>query len=100
MAKPDITIIGAGVVGICCAYYLQRAGHKVTVVDRLEPGMAASFGNAGGLAIGAVVPLSVPGLAFKVPGWLLDPGAPLALRWSYLQRIAPWLWQFLRGKIA
>ncbi|MDH3691000.1 MAG: FAD-binding oxidoreductase [Gammaproteobacteria bacterium] len=93
--KPHVTIIGAGVVGICCACYLQRSGFKVTVIDRLDPGMAASYGNAGGLGIGEVAPVSMPGIAFKVPGWLMDPTGPLALRLAYLPKITPWLLKFL-----
>lgn len=94
---PHVTIIGAGIVGICCACYLQREGLRVTVIDRLGPGEGASFGNAGGLAYGEIIPTSTPGLAFKVPGWVMDPAGPLALRWSYLPKIAPWLIRFLRA---
>jgi D-amino-acid dehydrogenase len=43
----SVTVIGAGIVGMCCAAYLQRDGHHVTVIDRVGPGEATSFGNAG-----------------------------------------------------
>ena len=89
------TVIGAGIIGICCACYLQRAGFAVTVVDRLGPGEATSFGNAGGLATGEIVPHATPGLIWEIPGWLLDPLGPLAVRWSYLPRAMPWLIRFL-----
>jgi D-amino-acid dehydrogenase len=89
------TVIGAGIVGICCACYLQRAGFTVTVVDRLGPGEGVSFGNAGGLATGEIVPHATPGMIGEIPGWLLDPFGPLAVRWSYLPRAMPWLMRFL-----
>ncbi len=94
-APGSATVIGAGIVGICCACYLQRAGFAVTVVDRSGPGEEASFGNAGGLANGEIIPHSTPGLIWEIPGWLLDPLGPLAVRWSYLPRAMPWLIRFL-----
>ncbi|MDH3694602.1 MAG: FAD-binding oxidoreductase [Gammaproteobacteria bacterium] len=92
-----ITVVGAGIVGLCCAWYLQRAGYLVTLIDRKEPGLEASFGNAGGLGIAEIVPLSSPGLIWKVPGGLMDPMGPLAVRWSYLPKITPWLMRFIRA---
>ncbi len=102
MAKADgaaqkVVVIGAGIVGLACASYLRRDGHAVTLVDRLPPGEGCSFGNAGGLSPGSVVPLALPGTAAKVPGWLLDPLGPLALRWSYLPQALPWLIRFARA---
>ena len=91
------TVIGAGAVGMCCACFLQRAGFQVTVVDRLDPGMGASYGNAGGIAVSSVIPVSTPGLLRTAPGWLLDPKGPLTVRWRYLPTLAPWLVKFLRA---
>ena len=50
MAK-SVTVIGAGIVGVCCALHLQREGFKVQLVDKGEPGMKASFGNSGSFGI-------------------------------------------------
>ena len=91
----DVTVIGAGIVGIATALYLQRDGHSVTVVDRDEPGQATSFGNAGAFAIAEVMPLSAPGVLWRVPGWLFDPLGPLAIRWRYLPQLFPWLVRFI-----
>jgi D-amino-acid dehydrogenase len=90
----NITVIGAGIVGIATASYLRRDGHAVTVVDPLPPGEYCSFGNAGILSPGSCVPIAMPGVLFQVPGYLLDPLGPLALRWSYLPRALPWLLRF------
>ena len=91
----DIIVAGAGIVGISCAIWLQRDGHRVTVVDRAGPGSGTSYGNGGVLAAGAVVPVTTPGLLAKAPGMLLSRDAPLFLRWSYLPRLLPFLRQYL-----
>lgn len=94
--SPPMVVIGAGIVGLSCAHRLAEDGRSVTVIDAGEPGMGASFGNAGAIAIMEVAPLSAPGVMWQVPGWLLDPLGPLALRWGYLPTILPWLLRFLR----
>lgn len=90
MPPSHITIIGAGIIGISTAAFLQRAGHKVTVIDRVAPGEGCSFGNAGGVAFAEVVPTIRPRVLLKIPGWLLDPLGPLTIRWSYLPKALPW----------
>lgn len=90
MAHPHVTIIGAGIIGISTAAFLQRAGHKVTVIDRVGPGDGCSFGNAGGVAFAEVTPTIHPRILLKIPGWLLDPTGPLTIRWSYLPKALPW----------
>jgi glycine/D-amino acid oxidase-like deaminating enzyme len=91
----NITIIGAGIVGIATACHLRRDGHEVTVVDMRPPGEYCSFGNAGILSPGSCVPLATPGILWKVPGYLADPMGPLTVRWSYLPRAMPWLLRFV-----
>ena len=90
MTQPHATIIGAGIVGVCTAAFLQRAGYGVTIVDRLPPGEGCSFGNAGGLAFAEIMPNIHPRVFAKIPGWLLDPLGPLTIRWSYFPRAVPW----------
>lgn len=90
MTNLSATIIGAGIVGMSTAAFLQRGGYKVTVIDRLPPGEGCSFGNAGGLAFAEVVPSIHPKVLLKIPGWLMDPLGPLTIRWSHLPRALPW----------
>ena len=90
-----VTVIGAGIVGVACASYLQRDGHRVTLIDKGEPGRMTSFGNAGGISPASVVPIGMPGMIKDVPKWLLDPDGPLYVRWSHLPRTLPWLVRFL-----
>ncbi len=90
----EITVIGAGIVGICCACYLQRSGFAVTLVDREEPAMQTSFGNAGGISPGSVTPLGMPGMWKQIPRWLLDDNTPLVIKGRYLPKALPWLARF------
>jgi D-amino-acid dehydrogenase len=95
-AAHHVVVVGAGIVGVCCAGWLQRKGFSVTLIERDGPGEATSFGNAGSLSPTAVMPVAMPGMMKQIPGWLLDPLGPLAVRWSYLPQSLPWLLRFLR----
>ncbi len=88
-------IVGMGIVGVATAIRLQRAGWRVSLIDREGPAAGASFGNGGVLASCAIVPVTTPGLIAKAPRMLFDPTAPLFLRWGYLPKLAPWLVRFL-----
>ncbi len=99
-SNPPVVVIGAGIVGVCCAAYLAREGRAVTVIDPGDPGMGASFGNGACLFGSSIVPMSQPGMIWSVPRYLLDPDGPLAIRMRYLPRLAPWLWRFRRAGTA
>ncbi|HCL66073.1 MAG TPA: FAD-dependent oxidoreductase [Rhizobium sp.] len=95
-AEPKhVVIVGAGIIGISTAVWLLRAGHRVTIVDRLGVGEGTSYGNGGVLASCSIVPVTVPGLMRKAPRMLFDRNQPLFLRWSYLPKLAPWLVRYL-----
>ncbi len=89
-----VAVIGAGIVGVCAALSLRREGFRVTLIEREGPGEGASFGNGAVIGEESVVPVAMPGILGKVPGMLFDRRGPLALRWSYLPRLAPWLLRF------
>lgn len=93
----SVIVIGAGVVGIGCASYLQRYGHKVTVIDRLPPGRATSYGNGGGIASTFVLPLAMPGLMKRYLRYYMDPEGPVSLRWRHMPFMLPFLWKFLKN---
>ncbi len=97
MTGRNFTVLGAGIVGICCALYLQRDGHTVTLIDRDAPGAGASYGNAGILSAGSVHPVGMPGIWKKGLKMLFDPLAPMTVRPSYAMQIAPWLWGMFKA---
>ena len=82
-----VVVIGAGIVGVCTAWHLLRRGANVLLIDRDEPGLGCSYGNAGAVSFGSVAPLAM----------LLDPAAPLRIPLRYLPKAAPWLWRFVRA---
>ena len=86
-----VLILGAGVIGTTSAYYLAKAGHEVTVIDR-QPGagLETSFGNAGELSYGYSSPWAGPGIPVKAIKWLLMPDGPLVIRPMLDQRM--WVW--------
>ncbi len=92
-APVDIAIIGAGVIGLACAFELAEAGREVMLFDA-APGRGASFGNAGGITPGWVAPTATPATLRALPRMLLDPQSPLVIRPSYLPRLLPWLLHF------
>ncbi|SDE12282.1 D-amino-acid dehydrogenase [Salipiger thiooxidans] len=90
-----VAVIGAGIVGVATAIWLQRDGHQVILIDKAGPAEGTSHGNAGVLASCSVLPVTGPGLWLKAPKMLLDPNQPLFMKWSYLPKIAPWLMKFM-----
>jgi D-amino-acid dehydrogenase len=92
-----VVVIGAGIVGVATAIALLRDGCRVTILDPGPPGgaQAASFGNGAWISPASVVPMSMPGLWRKVPGFLLDASGPLTIRPASLPSLAPWLLRFV-----
>ena len=92
----QVTIIGAGVVGICTALSLAEKGVLVRLIDRDAPGQGASYGNAGVVAPHSIVPNAAPGLWKKLPGWLLSKDGPVRIRPEHVLKFLPWGLRALR----
>jgi len=93
-----VLVLGSGVVGVTTAYYLARAGHQVTVVDRQPgPAMETSFANAGQISPGYASPWAAPGIPLKALKWLFQRHAPLSLRPDFTWQQLQWMWQMLRN---
>lgn len=91
-----VVVVGGGIIGLCAAHYLSRAGARVTIVDRAQLGGACSAGNAGWICPSISFPLPSPGLTTTSLRWLLKVDSPLYLKPSALFGLAPWLLQFRR----
>lgn len=91
-----VVILGAGVVGVTSAWYLAKAGHDVTVVDRREgPALETSFANAGEISPGYASPWAAPGIPMKALRWLFMQHAPLILRPRVDAAMLRWLFAML-----
>jgi D-amino-acid dehydrogenase len=93
-----VLILGSGVIGVTSAYYLARAGHEVTVVDRQpEPALETSFANAGEVSPGYSSPWAGPGVPVKAVKWLLMKHGPLVIRPNLDPVMWVWLLKMLRN---
>src|SRR5882724_3872065 len=93
--QADVVVLGAGIVGVSAAYAARQRGLSVILVDRREPGSETSYGNAGILSSGSILPLNKPLLWSALPSYLTNRHA--ALRWdpAWAMRNIDWLVRFL-----
>jgi len=84
-----VVVIGGGVIGLSSAYFLQEAGHSVTVIDQTDISNNCSYGNAGYVCPSHFVPLATPGIVKQGLKWMLNPQSPFyvkpRLSWSLMQ---------------
>ncbi|KFK94444.1 MULTISPECIES: D-amino acid dehydrogenase [unclassified Serratia (in: enterobacteria)] len=93
-----VVILGSGVVGVASAWYLAKAGHEVTVIDRQPgPAMETSAANAGQISPGYAAPWAAPGVPLKAIKWMFQRHAPLAIRLDGSSFQLRWMWQMLRN---
>lgn len=91
-----IVVIGAGIIGLSTAYELLRAGHEVTLLEKSSGvGLATSFANGAQLSYAYVQPLASPATLRDVPGYLIDPAAPLKFKPQLSWAQWKWCCQFL-----
>ncbi len=88
-----VVVVGGGISGLCCAYYLRKRDVDVTIVDSTHVGArtASSWGNGGWIAPAQAGPLPEPGLTVYGLRALLNADSALYFRPGYLPHLAPWL---------
>lgn len=93
-----VLVLGSGVIGVTTAYYLAKAGHDVTVIDRQPgPALETSFANAGQISPGYASPWAAPGIPLKAAKWLFQKHAPLAIRPDGSLFQLQWMWEMYRN---
>ncbi len=92
-----IIIIGGGIIGLCSAYYLQKEGCEVSVIDQSNMDEGASYVNAGYLSPSHIIPLSAPGVMKKGIQWMFDPSSPLYIKPRLEADFLKWAWAFNRS---
>ena len=93
----NVAVVGAGIVGICTSFFLQKSGHKVTLLDHNEPGSQTSYGHACTFADYASIPVNSPSLFRQIPSMLFKKDSPLAVDFFYVIKHLPWAIKFLNN---
>ena len=96
MAK-KIVIIGGGIIGLSTAYYLQKDGHKVTVIDKSDFSSGASYVNAGYITPSHIIPLSAPGMITKGIKWMFNSSSPFYVKPRLDKDFLEWSWLFKKS---
>jgi len=93
-----VVIVGAGVIGLCTAYYCAKRGFTVTVVDRKAAKRdGCSFGNAGMIVPSHFIPLAAPGMFKLALKWMWNPASPLYIKPRLDADLMDWGWKFWRA---
>lgn len=96
--QKHVVIVGAGVIGVCTAYYCAKRGHRVTVIDRNpEQRDGCSFGNAGMVVPSHFVPLAAPGMVALGLKWMWNPESPFYIKPRLDGELMSWAWKFIRA---
>ncbi|WP_430408664.1 NAD(P)/FAD-dependent oxidoreductase [Kordia sp.] len=98
--KKEVIIIGGGIIGLCCAYYLQQDGHQVSIVDKSDISSGASFVNAGYITPSHMIPLAAPGMITKGLKWMLNSSSPFYVKPRLDSDFLKWSWLFKKSATA
>lgn len=95
--EKQVVIVGGGVIGLFTAFYLNRSGHQVTVIDQGDFKTGCSFGNAGMIVPSHVIPLAAPGMISQGIKWMFDSKSPFYVRPRLSKDLLSWGMQFRRS---
>lgn len=90
-------VIGAGIIGLSSAYYLQQSGWEVTVLDKGDLSDNCSYGNAGMIVPSHFVPLAAPGMLEKGIKWMFNSKSPFYVRPSLNMELVGWGLKFMKS---
>ena len=93
----EVIIIGGGIIGLCSAYYLQKEGHQVTIVDKSDISSGASFVNAGYITPSHFIPLAAPGMITKGIKWMMNSSSPFYVKPRLNIDFLKWFWAFKKS---
>lgn len=93
----EVIIIGGGIIGLSSAFYLQQAGHRVTIIDRTDMRDGCSYGNAGYVAPSHFVPLATPGIVKQGLKWMFNSKSPFYVKPRLDRALIQWGWQFMKS---
>lgn len=93
----EVVIIGGGIIGLSTAYYLQKEGCKVTVIDKSNFSGGASYVNAGYITPSHIISLAAPGIITKGLKWMLDPASPFYVKPRLDLDFLKWGWAFKKS---
>jgi D-amino-acid dehydrogenase len=95
----DVAVLGAGIVGVSTGIAARQRGLSVVVIDRREPGSETSYGNAGIISSGSILPLNKPSLWSALPGYLANTSAALRFDPLWVMRNLDWVARFLANAV-
>ncbi len=90
-------IIGGGIIGLCSAYYLQKSGWDVTVIDKTDLSDSCSYGNLGMIVPSHFVPLAAPGMVSQGIRWMFNNKSPFYVKPSLNRNLISWGLQFIKS---
>ncbi|MBE7693002.1 NAD(P)/FAD-dependent oxidoreductase [Tenacibaculum finnmarkense] len=93
----EVVIIGGGIIGLCSAYYLQKEGYKVTVIDKSDFSSGASYVNAGYITPSHIISLAAPGMINKGIKWMFDSESPFSVKPRLDYDFLKWTWLFKKA---
>ena len=93
----NVVVIGGGIIGLSSAFYLQRSGHSVSVIDKGDFSDNCSYGNAGYICPSHFIPLATPGIVWKGLKWMLNSRSPFYVRPSLNRDLVDWGIKFIKS---
>src|SRR5215472_15586514 len=98
--KKNVVVIGGGIIGLSSAYYLQKAGHQVTVLDRSDFMDNCSYGNCGYVCPSHFIPLATPGIVRQGLKWMLNSRSPFYVQPRLDRSLIDWGLKFMKSATA